>query len=131
SYNVFANQTFVPFVTAGIEALNFEPDDASPSPLKGNAVNAYSKNVIGGAMGVGFEMYLSPKITFNGKGLLHLTGTDWIDDYSNPTTYRQDAYLTMGLGFSYYIFAPDVVSEPVVADNESHVTNVYNTNVYS
>jgi len=129
SYNVFPEETFVPFVTAGIEALNFEPDDASPLPLKGNAADAYSKNVIGGAAGVGFEMYLSPKITFNGKGLLHLTGTDWIDDYSNPTSYRQDAYLTMGLGFSYYIFAPETPA-PVVADNDGRVTNVYNTNVY-
>ena len=64
-------------------------------------------------MGVGFEMFISPKVTFNGMGLLHLTGTDWIDDYSNPNAYRQDAYVTMGLGFSYYIFAPDA---PVVPD---------------
>lgn len=116
SYNVFADQSFVPYVTGGIEALNFEPDNASPLPLKGNAAGAYDKNVIGGAFGVGFEMYLSPKITFNGKGLLHLTGTDWIDDYSNATNFRQDAYLTMGLGFSYYIFAPDVDAEPAITE---------------
>jgi outer membrane protein OmpA-like peptidoglycan-associated protein len=129
SYNVFPEETFVPFVTAGIEALNFEPDDAFPAPLKGNAVDAYSKNVIGAAAGVGFEMYISPKVVFNGKGLLHLTGTDWIDDYSNPVTYRQDAYLTMGLGFSYYIFAPDIT--PALADNDRReVTNIYETNVY-
>ncbi len=128
SLNVFPSQTFVPFVTAGIEALNFEPDDASPSPLKGNAVNAYSKNVLGGAFGVGFEMFISPKVTFNGKGLLHLTGTDWLDDYSNPNNYRQDAYLTMGLGFSYYIFSPETPAPaPAVAEG----TNNYNTNNYT
>ena len=112
SYNVFPDQSFVPFVTAGVEALNFEPDNASPVPLKGNAVSAYSKNVMGGLAGVGFEMYISPKVVFNGKGLLHFTGTDWLDDYSDPTNYRQDAYITMGLGFSYYIFAPETVAPP-------------------
>ncbi len=130
SFNVFPAQTFVPYFTAGIEALNFEPDNASPSPLEGNAANAYSKNVLGGAMGVGFEMYLTPKIVFNGKGLLHLTGTDWLDDYSNPNNYRQDAYLTMGLGFSYYIFAPDVAPPAAIAEGTTtnNNTNNYTTN---
>jgi outer membrane protein OmpA-like peptidoglycan-associated protein len=127
SFNVFPAQTFVPYFTAGVEALNFEPDDASPAPLKGNAINAYSKNVVGGAFGVGFEMYITPKIVFNGKGLLHLTGTDWMDDYSNPSNYRQDAYLTMGLGFSYYIFAPDA-APAAIATSEGSVTNNYTTN---
>lgn len=131
SYNVFPEETFVPYVIAGVEALNFEPDNASPLPLKGNAAAAYNKNVIGGAAGVGFEMYISPKITFNGKGLIHLTGTDWIDDYSNPTNSRQDAYLTMGLGFSYYIFAPDEPA-PVVAEatERTIIHDITETTVY-
>jgi len=128
SFNVFPDQTFVPYFIGGLEALNFEPDDASPSPLRGNAVNAYSKNVIGGVFGVGFEMYLSPKITFNGKGLIHLTGTDWLDDYSDPNNYRQDAYLTMGLGFSYYIFTPET---PYVAPVMSAGTTITNNNTYT
>jgi outer membrane protein OmpA-like peptidoglycan-associated protein len=128
SFNVFPDQQFVPYVIAGIEALNFEPNDANDVPLPGNAAAAYSKNVIGGVMGVGFEMYISDKVTFNGKGLLHLTGTDWIDDYSNPANYRQDAFLTMGLGFSYYIFAPKVEK---VEDDGGHTSNVTNvTNNY-
>jgi outer membrane protein OmpA-like peptidoglycan-associated protein len=128
SANVFPSQTFVPYFIGGLEVLNFQPDDASPSPLNNNANDLYSKNVIGGVMGVGFEMFISPKVTFNGMGLLHLTGTDWIDDYSNPNDYRQDAYVTMGLGFSYYIFAPDA---PVVPDvSGGTTTNNYNTNNY-
>lgn len=129
SYNVFPEETFVPFVTAGIEALNFEPNDQADENLKGNANSVYSKNVIGGAVGVGFEMYISPKVVFNGKGLLHLTGTDWIDDYSDATNFRQDAYLTMGLGFSYYIFAPDI--EPTVATTERTIIHDYTErNIY-
>ncbi len=132
SYNVFPEESFVPYFIAGIEALNFEPNDANDQNLRGNSIAAYSKNVLGGVLGVGFEMYINDKITFNGKVLLHLTGTDWIDDYSNPNSYRQDAFLTMGLGFSYYIFAPPL---PVKADrdgdrnNTTNITNVYNTNI--
>lgn len=128
SYNFFPEETFVPYVIAGIELLNFEPNDAGDEPLRGNANAAYSKDVVGGALGVGFEMYISEKITFNGKGLLHLTGTDWIDDYSHPVTYRQDAFITMGLGFSYYIFAPEIV--PAVAASDANVTNITN-NTYN
>lgn len=128
SYNFFPEETFVPYVIAGIEILNFEPNDAGDAPLRGNAAAAYSKDVVGGALGVGFEMYISEKITFNGKGLLHLTGTDWIDDYSHPVTYRQDAFLTMGVGFSYYIFAPEIV--PAVASGDGSVTNITN-NTYN
>ncbi|MFI5263365.1 MAG: OmpA family protein, partial [Candidatus Kapaibacterium sp.] len=136
SYNVFPDETFVPYFIAGIEALNFEPKDANDVSLKNNAAAVYSKNVLGGVLGVGFEMYISDKITFNGKVLLHLTGTDWLDDYSDATnpanTIRQDAFLTMGLGFSYYIFAPPI---PARADhdgdrtNTTNITNVYNTNI--
>jgi outer membrane protein OmpA-like peptidoglycan-associated protein len=142
SYNVFPDQTFVPYVMAGIEALNFEPDDATPNPLEGNAANAYSKNAIGGIFGVGFEMFLSPKITFNGKLLMHLTGTDWLDDYSSGNTstatggtqvgnsnYRQDAFLTFGVGFSYYIFSPEPA--PVAPAPTGGTTNTYNTNNYT
>jgi outer membrane protein OmpA-like peptidoglycan-associated protein len=133
SYNVFPEQTFVPYFIGGIEALNFEPNDADDKNLRGNATAAYSKNVIGGVLGVGFEMYISDKVTFNGKGLIHLTGTDWIDDYSNPITYRQDAFLTMGLGFSYYIFAPPLPmateTTPQTIRNTTNVTNNYTTNI--
>lgn len=128
SYNFFPEETFVPYLIGGIEALNFEPNDANDDNLRGNASSAYSKDVIGGVLGVGFEMYISEKVTFNGKGLLHLTGTDWLDDYSDPTDYRQDAFFTMGLGFSYYIFAPEI--QPAPGDQTTNVTNVTN-NTYN
>jgi len=131
SFNVFPSETYVPYFIGGIEALNFEPSDASDHALPNNALNAYSKNVIGGVLGVGYEMYISEKVVFNGKVLLHLTGTDWLDDYSDPTNFRQDIFLTFGVGFSYYIFAPPqekavIVPPPV---NTTNVTNIYNTNI--
>ncbi len=134
SGNFFPEETFVPFVIGGVEALNFEPKTGSTAlPLPNNADGNYSKNVLGGVVGLGFEMYITPKVTFGSKLLLHLTGTDWLDDYSDPNNFRQDVFLTFGAGFSYYIFAPSVVPPPVTdVSTETHktVTNIYETNVY-
>ncbi len=143
--NFFPDQTFVPFFEAGIEALNFEPDNASPSPLEGNATAAYSKNVIGGVTGVGFDMFITQKVTFNGQVLLHLTGTDWLDDYSagasaasipgsNGTQagtgpHTQDVYLTFGLGFSYNIFTPP--EPPPPPPPASSTTTIINNNYFT
>ncbi|MFI5264325.1 MAG: OmpA family protein, partial [Candidatus Kapaibacterium sp.] len=133
SLNVFPSETYVPYFIGGIEVLNFEPSDASDNPLKNNAAKVYSKNVIGGVIGVGYEMYISEKVVFNGKVLLHLSGTDWLDDYSDPTNFRQDVFLTFGIGLSYYIFAPPQEVKPVVvtppASNTTNITNIYTTTI--
>jgi len=136
SYNVFPEETFVPYVIAGIEALNFEPKNAADASLKqteSGSGAAYSKNVFGFVAGVGFEMYISEKITFNGKGLIHLPATDYLDDYSTSPTgdATHDAFLTFGVGFSYYIFAPMLPErvETSKASNTTNITNVYNTNI--
>jgi outer membrane protein OmpA-like peptidoglycan-associated protein len=141
--NFFPDQTFVPFFLGGIEALNFEPDDATPSPLRGNALAAYSKNVIGGVTGVGFDMFISQKVTFNGQVLLHLTGTDWLDDYSAGATganypggtqagtgpHTQDVYLTFGLGFSYNLFTPPQPEPP--PPPPASTTTIINNNYFT
>jgi outer membrane protein OmpA-like peptidoglycan-associated protein len=129
SANVFPSQTFVPYFIGGLEALNFQPDDGSPAPLRNNTINAYSKNVIGGVLGVGFEYYITPKVMFVGKGLIHLTGTDWLDDYSNPADYSQDAYLSFGLGFSVNLFTPEEPA-PVPVPPSSSTTTIENNHTY-
>ncbi|HET9136737.1 MAG TPA: OmpA family protein [Candidatus Kapabacteria bacterium] len=114
SLNVYPGQPYVPYVIGGIEYLNFEPRNQDQDlALPNNHASRYDKNVLGFVAGVGFEMYISDKITFNGRGLIHLTGTDWLDDYSSAVypqdpnrSTTQDVFLTMGLGFSYYIFSP-------------------------
>lgn len=133
SFNFFPEETFVPYVMLGIEALNFEPKDANANALPNNARAGYSKNVLGGIVGLGFEMFITDKVTFNGKVLLHFTGTDWLDDFTlGPPNNTQDAFLTFGLGFSYYIFAPlltektEVVTKP---SSTTNITNIYNTNI--
>lgn len=134
SYNVFPEETFVPYVIAGIEALNFEPKNAADASLRQTDETgaAIAKNVFGFVAGVGFEMYISEKITFNGKGLIHLPATNYLDDYSTSPDAKNDAFLTMGLGFSYYIFAPMIVHDKDVdhtEHNTTNVTNIYTTNI--
>jgi outer membrane protein OmpA-like peptidoglycan-associated protein len=131
SANVFPSQTFVPYFIAGLEELNFEPKTANNGQsLPNNALAVYSKNVLGGVMGVGYDMYITNKVTFNGKILLHLTGTDYLDDYSDPNNSRQDAFLTFGMGFAYVIFAPpeEIVTPTMHTDVER---NTYNNNTYN
>jgi outer membrane protein OmpA-like peptidoglycan-associated protein len=131
SYNVFPEETFVPYVMAGIELLNFEPKNSGNGPLPNNAAQIYHKNVVGGIVGLGFEMFISPKVTFNGKILLHVTGTDWLDDYTlGPPNNTQDVFMTFGLGFSYYIFAPGIIEKEAVAPaSTTNITNNYTTNI--
>ncbi len=137
SANVFPQETFVPFVIAGVEMLNFAPKTADgglfiPSNTPQTAVLSDKENVVGGVVGLGFEMYINPKVTFNSKLLLHLTGTDWLDGFSKfGGTGTQDVFMTFGLGFSYYVFAPAVVAEPVATTaSTTSVTNIYETNIY-
>ncbi len=134
SYNVFPEETFVPYVIAGIEALNFEPKNAADVSLRQVTETGapIAKNVFSFVAGVGFEMYISEKITFNGKGLIHLPNTNYLDDYSTSPDAKNDAFLTFGLGFSYYIFAPMIVHEKDVDHSSSsttNITNIYTTNI--
>lgn len=123
SANVFPSQTFVPYFIAGIEALNFEAKTANNGQaLPNNANQVYSKDVLAGVLGVGYELYVSNKVTFNGKVLLHLTGTDWLDDYAAPNQ-QQDAFLTAAVGFGYVIFAPAEEKPAAASSTTTYVTN--------
>lgn len=108
SANFFPTQTFVPFVIGGIEFLNFEPRNLNQQlALPNNRAGIYKKSVVGEVGGIGFELYVGDNVTIGGKGLLHLTGTDYLDDFSSPdatASHAQDVFTTFGLGASYYIF---------------------------
>jgi len=127
----FPSQSFVPSFILGAEYLNFEPRTGNNNQaLPNNAAAVYQKSVLGAVMGVGFDMYINNKVTFNGKILAHLTGTDWLDDYSNPNNSSQDAFLTFGLGFGYVLFsAPEPVTAPLMHTDVER--NTYNNNTYN
>ncbi len=125
SYNFFPLQQFVPYVIGGVEIFNFSArnlDQDKDLPYAGT-VN-YNRNTIGWVAGIGFELYASDNFVFNGKGLFHAPGTAYLDDFDKkaydayvlaggPNALitddikkgaSNDAFLTFGLGFSYYIF---------------------------
>ena len=122
SYNFFPAQQFVPYVIGGLELLNFEPRNLNQDrALPYLTAVGYSRNAVGWVAGIGFELYASDNFVLNGKGLYHATGTAYLDDFDtlaynasakgqplNTTAIQKgssnDAFLTFGLGVSYYIF---------------------------
>jgi len=145
SYNFFPLQTFVPFVTGGVELLNFSARNLNQDvDLPYFAAVGYNRNVVGWVVGIGFELYVSDNFVFNGKGLYHLTGASYLDDFDKsaydaftakgPTTVITDAiksgsssdnFLTFGLGISYYIFGDQDVDKDGLTDKAER--EIYHT----
>lgn len=114
TYNLFATQSFVPYIFAGIGYMNHEPaggDTGYEGPLPNNAAGIYEKNNIVIPFGLGFEKYITDNLVFNGRATLRLTNTDYLDDLSSEGGGRtdpnadaaDDLYMTFGVGLSYYI----------------------------
>jgi outer membrane protein OmpA-like peptidoglycan-associated protein len=137
SVQPFPGQKFSPYFIGGLELLNWEPRNKNQYfPLPNNNAGKYSKNSVGEVAGVGFEMYLSDDVTFNGRGLIHLTNTDHLDDYSvadYPTlssgSSAQDAFLTFAVGFSYYIFGTLDADGDGLSDSDEK--NIYHTDPHN
>jgi outer membrane protein OmpA-like peptidoglycan-associated protein/opacity protein-like surface antigen len=140
SLNFWPKQTFVPYITGGIELLNFEPRNKDQNvALPNNASNVYDKNVVGFLAGLGYELYLTDNVVFNGRGLLHLTGTPYLDDYAEPSNEdnqvtgdagaKADNFMTFGIGFSYYIFGYVDSDKDGLTDGDER--NIYKTDPFN
>ncbi|MBS1903062.1 MAG: OmpA family protein [Bacteroidetes bacterium] len=152
STNLFPTETFVPYVIGGIEALNFEPRNLDQDKaLPYLAAVDYSRNTFGEVVGIGYELYISENLVFSGKGLVHFTNTDYLDDFSQeaydefhkqltsggsykanpprtPST-TQDVFLTFGVGFSYYIAGSLDADKDGLSDRAER--EVYHTDPYN
>jgi outer membrane protein OmpA-like peptidoglycan-associated protein len=138
-FNFLPHQEFVPYVGGGVEFLNFEPRNIDQDKaLPYGAAVGYDKNVLGYIFGLGFELYVSDNVVFNGKGLYHLTGTPFLDDFSadaynafkngqtpSKTAGTADAFLTFGLGFSYYVFGDQDMDKDGLTDGAER--DIYHT----
>jgi outer membrane protein OmpA-like peptidoglycan-associated protein len=140
SLNFWPKQTFVPYITAGVELLNFEPRNKDQNvALPNNSKQVYEKNVVGMLAGLGYELYLNDNLVFNGRGLMHLTGTPYLDDYAAPSTTANastgssddspDNFMTFGIGLSYYIFGYVDSDEDGLTDGDER--NVYKTDPFN
>ncbi|MEI8133522.1 MAG: binary toxin-like calcium binding domain-containing protein [bacterium] len=148
SYNFFPLQTFVPSIYGGVEYLNFSPRNLyQDRDLPYVSAVGYSRNVFGFVLGLGYELYVSDNVVFNGKGLFHLTGTAYLDDFDtlayhasvknlqggddklNTDAIRKgasnDNFLTFGIGFSYYIYGDQDVDKDGLNDKAER--EIYHT----
>lgn len=114
TYNFFASQSFVPYVFGGIGFMNHEPnagDTGYEGALPNNVANVYDKSNFIIPFGLGFELYITENLVFNGRGTLRLTNTDYLDDLSSEgegitdpaADAADDLFMTFGIGLSYYI----------------------------
>ncbi|HYM19457.1 MAG TPA: binary toxin-like calcium binding domain-containing protein [Candidatus Kapabacteria bacterium] len=147
SANLFPLQTFVPFVLGGIEIFNFSPANMQNQDLPYVNAVGYSRNTLGWVVGLGFELYMNDNLVFNGKGLLHIPNTDYLDDFSQqayaqfdsalrsngkytaqpsktPST-TSDAFVTFGIGLSYYIYGDQDVDKDGLTDKAER--EIYHT----
>lgn len=118
SWNILPKEKFVPYVFGGVGVLDWNPTYQDGSALPLNDGKTYDKRKVVIPVGLGYELYLTDDLVFNGRGTLRLTGSGWIDGYDarvkelnekpvakvdNPDD-ADDLLLTFGIGFSYYVF---------------------------
>lgn len=104
TWNIFPREKFVPYLFGGIGLMDWNPANLNQNhPLPNNSDRKYDKRKIEFPVGIGWELYVTDDIIFNGRGTLRLTGTDFLDDYSEAGS-SDDAFVTFGVGASYYIF---------------------------
>lgn len=103
SWNILSNERAVPFLYAGVGALNFDPKNDRGAQLPNNAAGLYDQTVLTIPVGVGLEYYAADNLTINGKVQLDITSTDWLDDLAENGT-SNDAFGFAGIGLSYYFY---------------------------
>jgi outer membrane protein OmpA-like peptidoglycan-associated protein len=110
TYNLFVNQSFVPYLFAGAGFMTFDPQtgDKGDEPLPNNSNFIYDKKQYLIPFGIGFELYLTQDLVINGRGTFRYTATDYLDDLSPAEDAKANAdndyFMTFAAGFSYYIF---------------------------
>lgn len=115
---------------AGGAGLRLSPTgERGVGVLPGQEAGLYETGGLNGGVvfpvGAGFEMYLSEDLVLNGRVTYRFTSTPYLDDYNpgsmkeyigngsygatlpapaNVTTGGNDNFMTLGLGFTYYVF---------------------------
>lgn len=129
SYNLFSHEKFVPYIFGGAGLMNYEPasgDSGFDGALPNNAAGTYEKNQLVFPVGFGYEMYVTDNLVFNGRATFRFTGTDYLDDLSPAEAQNagasDDAFMTFGLGFSYYILGDaDYDNDGLTNDREKEL----------
>ena len=109
---VFKNTKINPFATAGLTYLKFDSkgsNDATNEVYEIDLLDEYlatnnerySQNSFSLPVGLGLNLELNDRMNFNISTVMHLTGTDYIDNILNGSN---DAYTVTSASFIYDIF---------------------------
>lgn len=122
SVNLFPDQRFVPFLFAGVGLLEWNPVTLYTNrQLPNNAADAYDNTNVVIPFGFGFESYLTGNLVLNGRATMRLTQTDYFDDIPTEGS-ADDAFLTFGIGLSYYLFGTrDTDGEGLTDEEEATI----------
>lgn len=119
SYNITPHQKLVPYIFGGVGMMNFEPRNLGQNVgLPNNQRGLYDKTQVMFPLGAGIEMYVTDDLTLNAKGQVHLTGTDYLDDFADPGDSPNDIFAVFGVGAGYYIFGSLDCDEDGLTDSE-------------
>lgn len=103
SFNIITNEQVAPYIFGGVGMMNFSPRNRNQGfELPNNLRDAYEQTQMIFPLGIGVELYATRSLTINAKGQIHLTQTDFLDDYDDGGS--NDAFATFTAGFSYYVF---------------------------
>ena len=118
SFNVLPDQRFVPFLFAGVGLLEWNAANlVGNEPLPNNELAIYDDTRVYFPIGFGFETYLTDNLALNGRATMRMTGTDYFDDLEIDGS-SNDAFLTFGVGLSYYVFTSNDADGEGLTDSE-------------
>ena len=109
---IFKNTKINPFATAGFTYLKFDSkgsNDATNEAYEIDLLNEYlvangerySQNNFSLPVGLGLNLEISDRMNFNVTTVMHLTGTDYIDNIVNGSN---DAFTVTSASFIYDVF---------------------------
>ena len=110
--NIFKNTKINPFATAGLTYMKFDSKGTSDASndlyeidlldeyLNDNG-ERYSQNSFTLPLGIGLSLAINDRMNFNLSTVMHLTGTDYIDNIVNGSN---DAFTVTSASFIYDIF---------------------------
>ena len=109
---IFKNTKINPFATAGLTYLKFDSKGSNDATNEAYEIDLldeylvangkrYSQNSFSLPVGLGLNLEVSDRMNFNVSTVMHLTGTDYIDNIVNES---HDAYTVTSASFIYDIF---------------------------
>ena len=131
---VFKKLVISPFLTTGINYLRFDSKGSNDETndeyeinlaelwtLDPENENKYSENTFGIPLGFGVNLKLSERMDFKFTSIMHITGTDYIDNIVNS---GNDRYVVTSGTFIYDIFCYECDEEIVPIYNDADFADV-------